>query len=276
MNFVFGGQSIAPGQCRLGLPNFINPWTKPTPAPFTSTLACQKASFSVPPVPTFSSGCTSTPYAPGSYLWNFGEPASGVANSSTLSSPVHTYSTTGTYSVSLILYGNCTNDTLRQTLTISTPGPTPSVAGSFTICKLTKGTYTASGGSSYAWSNNSSGPTVTLSPTVTTVYTATVTLNGCSATRPFTVTVDPCTGLENFIADDGFAVFPNPVKDLLHVTVNQPSVIQLRDVTGTVRMEAVIRGGENELRIPDLASGVYFISVKSGEAIRQGRLVKME
>jgi gliding motility-associated-like protein len=37
-----------------------------------------------------------------SYLWNFGDPAAGVGNSSTLASPTHVYGDTGTYTVTLI------------------------------------------------------------------------------------------------------------------------------------------------------------------------------
>ena len=36
-----------------------------------------------------------------SYLWNFGDPASGSSNTSTLSSPVHTFNTVGFYTISL-------------------------------------------------------------------------------------------------------------------------------------------------------------------------------
>ncbi|MFN0082142.1 MAG: PKD domain-containing protein [Ferruginibacter sp.] len=60
---------------------------------------------SVPGCPTepvqFIETNPQTPYANATYLfmWNFGDPASGAANTSTERNPVHTYSAPGTYSV---------------------------------------------------------------------------------------------------------------------------------------------------------------------------------
>lgn len=276
MNFVYGGLSIAPGQSQFGLPNYINPWTKAITPPFSNTIACQKVSFAVPPVPTFSSGCNSTPYVPSSYLWDFGEQGSGIANSSTLTTPVHTYSTTGTYSVSLILYSNCTNDTLKQVVTVTTPGPTLSVSGPSVICKGDKKVYTASGGSVYAWSNNSSGPTATLSPTQTAVYTASATLNGCTSSKQFTVTVDPCIGIHESMSSDGFRIFPNPVKDLLSVQAVVPSQVMIFDMNGSLILETKINSGHNEIDMSRLKGGIYFIEAKDGESVWRRRVVKME
>ncbi len=46
-----------------------------------------------------------------SYLWNFGEPSSGAANTDTLAAPSHTYSTTGSHTVRLIVTNSCGSDT---------------------------------------------------------------------------------------------------------------------------------------------------------------------
>ena len=97
MNYFYNGQSIAPGIMSIGFPNYINPYTKPTPAPLTNTIACQKVSFAVPPVPSFSSGCSSTPYPPSGYLWDFGE----AGASSAQRTGVYQYCTPGTKKVSL-------------------------------------------------------------------------------------------------------------------------------------------------------------------------------
>ncbi len=47
----------------------------------------------------FNSGASSNAVA---WKWNFGDPGSGAANTSTLQNPSHTYSTLGTYSITLI------------------------------------------------------------------------------------------------------------------------------------------------------------------------------
>ncbi len=275
MNFVLNGLSVAPGTSRLGLPNYINTYVKPAVTPFTNTVACQSVTFAVPPVPTFSSGCSSTPYQPSSYLWNFGEPGSGTANTSTLTSPVHTYSALGTYSVSLILYSNCTNDTIRKVITISTAGPTVNVAGNFNICKGDKRTYTVTGATSYKWSNNVTTTTTALSPTTTSVYTVTGTTNGCSASKVFTVTVNPCLGISAIENAGQFNVFPNPFNDLLSVEAENPSNMTIRDMDGKVVLEQRINIGRNEINTGTLKPGVYFVLISNSQ-IWRGRLVKVE
>ena len=55
-------------------------------------------------------------------FWDFGEPASGTANNSTLISPTHIYAVAGPYTVTLIVTtANGCSDTTIQTLTITPP-----------------------------------------------------------------------------------------------------------------------------------------------------------
>jgi gliding motility-associated-like protein len=51
------------------------------------------------------------------YKWNFGDPASGANNTSTLQAPSHTYSDTGTYNVTLVAinYVNANSDSCSDT-----------------------------------------------------------------------------------------------------------------------------------------------------------------
>lgn len=276
MNFVLNGQSISPGTSRLGLPNYINLYTRVPYSALSNTVACQTVSFSSPPLPTFSSGCSASPYPPNAYSWNFGDPASGAANTSTLVNPTHTYSLMGTYSVSLILYSNCTNDTLRKVITISTPGPTLSVAGNSLICKGAKTIYTVSGGSSYVWSNNTTASTATFSPVVTTVYSVTATLNGCSSTKAFTVTVNPCLGLPDGEENTAFRIFPNPVKDIVSIEAVGCADVLVFDINGKLMLETKISSGHNEVSMAALKPGVYNIQLNEDKHTWRTRLIKLE
>ena len=85
------------------------------------------ASFTAPTVCLPSSGLanftyTGTPQAGQTYLWNFGDPASGANNTSTLQNPSHTY-TTGNYQVILEVTNPTTGcidrDTLNQTFNVT-------------------------------------------------------------------------------------------------------------------------------------------------------------
>ena len=271
MGFTLNGQSVAPKQCLLGLPNYINPYTKPSPTPLSNSVACQKVSFSVPPVASFSSGCSSTPYPPSGYLWDFGEASSGAANTSTLTNPAHTYSALGTYTVQLILLNNCTNDTLKKVINITTLGPTPAVSGPSVICRGEKYVYTASGGSTYLWANNNATSfTQTLAPTTTTSYTVSATTNGCTLSKTFTVTVNPCTGIEAYQNNGLWQVFPNPFKDVLSIeaalvptsggAANTSKVLRLVNVLGE-ELISVYFENKIDLDMTNFSKGIYFVQL---------------
>jgi PKD repeat protein len=275
MSLAYHSISIAPKNGALGLPNYINTWTKPAPSPFTSTIACLTTSFTVPPIPTFSSGCSNTPYPPSGYLWDFGEPASGTANTSTLSNPVHSYSATGTYTVKLVLQSNCTNDTVIQAVNITAPGPAVSVSGPSVICKGEKRTYTAGGAQSYKWSNNVTTSTVALSPTVTTVYSVSGTEAGCTNTKTFTVMVNECPGFAGSAEDARFSFYPNPTHDKINIYTEISLDIRIIDLKGAEVFKGSAERGTTELDVRSLMPGLYILEATSAGGSEHRRLVKV-
>jgi hypothetical protein len=119
MNFLTGGVSVAPKLSFWGLPNYINQYSHVKPALFTFQTYCNKSiAFAAPPPPVAPTGCYPQATFPTSLLWNFGDPASGGANTSASSNPTHTFSSMGTFPVTLILFYPCTSDTLRQNITV--------------------------------------------------------------------------------------------------------------------------------------------------------------
>lgn len=62
-----------------------------------------KADFSTPPVgcAPYNAGFTYTGVGGQTFQWDFGDPASGAANTSALANPSHTYQTPGTYAITL-------------------------------------------------------------------------------------------------------------------------------------------------------------------------------
>lgn len=87
----------------------------------------------------FSFACTGTPLqyqftnisalCPNNFSWNFGDPGAGANNVSNLPNPVHTFSTPGTYNVTLNVSGPC-NLSSSITKTISTVNLTLNAANS--------------------------------------------------------------------------------------------------------------------------------------------------
>ncbi len=69
---------------------------------------------------------------PATYQWNFDDPLSGAANTSTFMNPSHTYSQPGLYNVSLIATNSCGADTVQNPLVVSGP-PTSLIQGSDSV-----------------------------------------------------------------------------------------------------------------------------------------------
>lgn len=70
------------------------------------------------------------------WTWNFGDPSSGAANTSTIQNPVHNYSAPGTYQVtySSISTAGCLSDTIRKQIVIN-PLATANIAGDISVCQ---------------------------------------------------------------------------------------------------------------------------------------------
>ncbi len=121
-NFVDLGQSLAPKFSTLGLPNFKGYFKTPLPA-FSYSNSCLSYTFSVPAIlQTYTTiNCAASGYSLTGISWNFGDPLSGMANSSGSSQASHLFTGLGIYTVQLVVYYSCgaANDTLTQLINTS-------------------------------------------------------------------------------------------------------------------------------------------------------------
>lgn len=96
--------------------------------------------------------------------------------------------TTTTYYVTITDGGYCP---VVEEVTVTTkPEVVGGVTGDTEICAGATATLTASGGSSYFWSNGATSPSINVNPTEETTYTVQITNSfGCSVVMPVTVTI---------------------------------------------------------------------------------------
>ena len=117
-----------------------------------------------------------------------------VINSSTGVIDISASTAGATYTIT---YTDTDAATATFDLTINTlPSVTVSVSAG-TICNGESTTITASGASTYSWSNGQTGSSITVSPTTTTLFTATGTdSNGCTSSGSTTITVNALPTVE--------------------------------------------------------------------------------
>lgn len=154
---------------------------------FTSTPGCSYDNIN------FSDNSTAGCNDIRSQVWDFGDPASGANNTSTLKNPLHTFNSATTYSVTLIV-SDCfgIKDTLVQQLTTSfSSQPVANAGVDDTICPGSNAVLSGSGGTTYSWSTGSTSTTISINPAVTATYTLTAFDGTCSSTDSITIIVLP-------------------------------------------------------------------------------------
>lgn len=134
------------------------------------------------------------------YSWNNGQNSQSI----TVSPAVST-----TYTVTVSDNGCSASDDINVTINAL---PLADAGADQTICAGNSTSLTASGGSSYMWSTNSSSQTINVSPVVNTTYYVTVTQNSCTEVDSVTISVSP-------------AVIADAYATLSQVCTNQSSIL---------------------------------------------------
>lgn len=172
----------------------VNPL--PTPS-FVYNQVCQDVLVNFTSTSTVAAPSTITGTA-----WNFGDPASGGNNTSTLSNPSHTFTGVGNYVVTLVVTtsGGCTQTT-TQTITVSPQVSAAFIATSvcpnspmqFTNQSLNSTIYHWDFGVASATNDTSNVPNPTYTYTASGTYNVTLIANpgSCSDTSIVAVTVNP-------------------------------------------------------------------------------------
>lgn len=206
---------------------------------FSVPASCENAIFTVST--TAVSGSVT------SYNWDFGDPASGAANTSTLQNPTHFYSTTNTYTITLNLLSNlnCPSTTVTPITVFPNPvaGFLHSTANNCSLPQTFTNTSTTStiGGStlsSFKWDFGAAGTSTIQNPgTVNfpsngtySVSLIAITNHNCSDTMSTVIQVHPkpvidftlfafCQNIPTSIpSSTAISVIPNPAASIVSYT----------------------------------------------------------
>ncbi|MDI1355597.1 MAG: T9SS type A sorting domain-containing protein [bacterium] len=162
------------------------------------------------------------------------------------------------------------------------PGPTISIFTTYSvICKGETTTLVPVGANNYTWSNSSSPYTITVSPSVTTVYSVSGTTfnGGCATNTTLAIQVNECLGLDQSTVGPtlNLQIFPNPSETSFTVSGNKTSELlisnQLGEVVRQVQLEA---SNQFKVTIDDLPNGIYFIRARSESAVSTGKVIVLK
>lgn len=142
--------------------------------------------------------------------------------------------------------------------------PVISIAGQSTICLKESATYTASGASSYTWSNGSNSPTISVIPSTYSpiVYTvSSLANNGCVSKKTIAITVSKCTAIDDIEIDGTkIVIYPNPNSGKFTIYSDANIVLELTNEIGQVMQQIELtEKNERKIEIQNMAEGVYFI-----------------
>jgi hypothetical protein len=205
------------------------------------------------------------------YTWNVGGNGASVTvtpNSNT------TYFVNGTNSFGCV-------GTANQAITVNALPSVSAVAVPPASCVGDNVALTGYGAITYTWASNSNyitGTSVIVSPIVSTIYTVTGTdANGCSQSVNVNQLVAICTGLDALSGNiKGLSVYPNPSNGVFAIELlnGLNKTIEVTDVTGRVVLTQSSLDDKMNVNINTLANGVYYLKVKSDNAVDVIKVVK--
>lgn len=139
-----------------------------------------------PPTPSICIGDSIQLVANGAitYTW---DPATGL-NTTSGSTVIASPSVTTVYTVT---GSNALCWASHSVTVIVNPIPYADAGPDQTVCQGTIATFTATGGTTYQWSNGQMTAAINVAPSTTTTYTVTVTNNGCSASDNVILNINP-------------------------------------------------------------------------------------
>ncbi len=195
------------------------------------------------------------------YLWSTGDTTQTISPTAS-----------GFYSVSATdPNGGCTSsDTIKVTFSPVPPKPVITRNGYVLSTSVPAG--------SLQWYRNNAPVSGATSDSVTVTaggsYTVAVNLNGCVV---FSDSVVIDLGISTSNTPLGLRIFPNPVRQTLHVYVHNSGIetsAKVLDMSGAVHLVQIFNTSDHELQLTNLPAGVYILQVSNEHGIQRSCFIK--
>jgi PKD repeat protein len=227
-----------------------------------------------------------------SHRWNFGDPASGINNTSTLSNPIHLFSGAGNYVITLEVKGVTFTDTVKIELS-----PLQIAQSGLNNCLDLQGNYSVimpQSNTTYSWYVSNGVPTFVPSGTdIDVLWNDTSTSNikvvavnmnsGCIDSIITSVDFGNCnpTSVLSMIAGNEISIHPNPSQEsfLLNSSKHYNGKLEFRmmNMLSQIIQEKIFYLNNEPLNIfinvKVLPVGIYYVMLKIENAIILKRIV---
>ncbi|GAB5538509.1 MAG: hypothetical protein Salg2KO_06120 [Salibacteraceae bacterium] len=198
-----------------------------------------------------------------SYLWDDGS-----------TGQVRSVNSAGSVSVTVTGFNGCVaSSSAAITQVVSNPNPSITAGNGYAPVTLDAGP----GYAGYLWNTAATTQQILLSSPGS--YTCTVTdLNGCKGSASGSPDIW-ATGVEDVLANEGFALFPNPADHITTLRIDETQFsddlrIELIDISGKVLLtQTNVVDTQIELSTENLSSGSYIVRLVSGELSKEQSLV---
>jgi hypothetical protein len=176
----------------------------------------------------------------------------------------------------------------KYTICAAPPTIPLAIAGPTLLCASASGNYSVtvvSGATAYnwtlpsGWTGSSSTNTLSAIPGVSGNFTV-VASNACgnSANKTLSVTVSPCTNINELNNESNFQIFPNPSSDNITVALNERltnnSYLYIYNSLGQFLKCIPVTSTLIDVKLTDYQNGVYIIQIKSEDRIMTKKIIK--
>lgn len=202
-----------------------------------------------------------------SYVWNNSSTSASIVVSPTLTTA---YTVTGTTA-------GCSNISTVNVTVNQLPNVTATSSNSL-ICDGEAAVISAGGASSYLWNTSATSPSITVSPTVTTLYTVTGTdMNGCVNTATYNLIVSWCAGINELDpTNSDFSIYPNPSEGVFFIktSLSNEHEVLIYNNLGQVVQKTKLNSG-SKIDLTKEANGIYqIIILDNGKAVFSTKLIR--